>query len=47
MLSNATKYAVKICQANSVNSMTLNSGQRVPFFWENKHKPKQIKLAFY
>ena len=47
MLSNATKSLLKICQAESCSSITLNSYERVPFFWENVTKPKLIKMASF
>lgn len=47
MLSNATKWLIKICQAESCDSISLEPYQRIPFFWENKQKPSLIKLALY
>ena len=47
MLSNATKMMVKICQAESCDSITLNRFERLPFFWESKSKPKFIKISAY
>ena len=47
MLSNATKSLLKISQVESCNSISLEPYQRIPFVWENKTKPKRIKLALY
>lgn len=47
MLSNATKLLVKICQAESCDSITLNPYERVPFFWENKAKLRYIRISAY
>jgi hypothetical protein len=47
MLSNATKLLIKICQAESCDSVTLNPYERIPFFWENKAKLKRIKISAY
>jgi hypothetical protein len=47
MLSNATKSLIKICQVESCDSISLEPYQRLPFVWENKTKPKLIKLALY
>ena len=47
MLSNATKLLIKICQAESCDSITLNPYERLPFFWENKTKLKRIKISAY
>lgn len=47
MLSNATKSLIKICQVESCDSISLHPYERLPFFWENKSKPKRIKLALY
>jgi hypothetical protein len=47
MLSNATKLLIKLCQAESCDSVTLNPYERLPFFWENKAKPKCIRISAY
>ena len=31
----------------SCQSMTLEPFERVPFFWENKNRPKLIKMALF
>jgi hypothetical protein len=45
ILSNTTNYIVKVCQIESCESVKLEPGERVEFFWENKAKPAQIKIA--
>jgi hypothetical protein len=45
ILSNTTNYIIKVCQLESCESMKVEPGERLPFFWENKAKPTQIKIA--
>ncbi len=47
MLSNATKCLIKMCQADSCNSISLDPFERLPFFWQDKRKPKFIKISLY
>lgn len=47
VLQNSTNMKIKVCQAQSCESMNLQKNERVPFYWENKKKPLEIKIAAF
>ena len=47
VLCNATSMQIKVCQSQTRDSMTLQKNDRVPFYWVNKTKPFEIKIAAF